>query len=60
MIPGWMVETYRPVLVDQAVEETGSDDYRQVSAHNLRRCSTNYLLIEEYVSPRIVIVLGEI
>jgi integrase len=41
-----------------AAEETGDDDYRKVSTHDLRRCWANHLLVEEGVSPRIVMALG--
>ncbi|WP_369680772.1 tyrosine-type recombinase/integrase [Halorubellus sp. JP-L1] len=42
----------------QAADETGDDDYRRVSTHDLRRCWANHLLVEENVSPRIVMALG--
>ncbi len=38
--------------------EVGDDDYRRVSTHDLRRCWANHLLVEEAVSPRIVMALG--
>lgn len=41
-----------------AADETGDDDYHRVSTHDLRRCWANYLLVEEHVSPRIVMALG--
>lgn len=41
-----------------AAEETGDDDYRRVSTHDLRRCWAHHLLVEENVSPRIVMALG--
>lgn len=41
-----------------AADETGDDDYRRVSSHDLRRCWANHLLVEENVSPRIVMALG--
>jgi integrase len=41
-----------------AAGETGDDDYRRVSTHDLRRCWANHLLVEENVSPRIVMALG--
>lgn len=43
---------------DSAAEATGDDDYRKVSTHDLRRCWANHLLVEENVSPRIVMALG--
>ena len=36
----------------------GDDDYRRVSSNDLRRCWAHHLLVEEGVSPRIVIALG--
>jgi integrase len=48
-------------VTDAAAEadaETGDDDYRKVSTHDLRRCWANHLLVEENVSPRIVMALG--
>ena len=41
-----------------AAEATGDDDYRRLSTHDLRRCWANHLLVEENVSPRIVMALG--
>jgi len=41
-----------------AVKETGDTDYRRISTHDLRRCRANHLLVEESVSPRIVMALG--
>lgn len=41
-----------------ASEETGDSDYERVSTHDLRRCWANHLLVEEHVSPRIVMALG--
>lgn len=43
---------------DDAVEATGDEDYRRVTSHDLRRCWANHLLVEEGISPRIVMVLG--
>jgi integrase len=43
---------------DRAADETGDDDYRRVSTHDLRRCWAHHLLVEERVSPRIVMALG--
>jgi integrase len=43
---------------ESAAEETGDTDYERVSTHDLRRCWANYLLVEENVSPRIVMALG--
>jgi len=41
-----------------AADELGDDDYRRISSHDLRRCWANHLLVEENVSPRIVMALG--
>lgn len=43
---------------ERAAERTGDDDYRRVSSHDLRRCWAHHLLVEEGVSPRIVMALG--
>lgn len=43
---------------ETAAEETGDSDYPRVSSHDLRRCWANHLLVEEGVSPRIVMALG--
>ncbi|MBX0324391.1 site-specific integrase [Halomicroarcula sp. F13] len=43
---------------DGAADELGDDDYRRISTHDLRRCWANHLLVEENVSPRIVMALG--
>lgn len=52
------VQTWVERAVDAAAEETGDPDYRRVSSHDLRRCWANHLLVEEGVSPRIVMALG--
>jgi integrase len=39
-------------------EETGDDDYQRVTSHDLRRCWANHLLVEQGISPRIVMALG--
>jgi len=43
---------------EQAAQDTGDSDYTRVSSHDLRRCWANHLLVEENVSPRIVMALG--
>lgn len=43
---------------EAATESTGDPDYRKASTHDLRRCWANHLLVEENVSPRIVMALG--
>lgn len=49
----WVEET-----AEAAADETGDSDYRRVSTHDLRRCWANHLLVEENISPRIVMALG--
>ena len=41
-----------------AAKATGDDDHWKGSTHDLRRCWANHLLVEENVSPRIVMALG--
>jgi integrase len=43
---------------ERAADETGDDDYRRVTSHDLRRCWANHLLVEQGISPRIVMALG--
>jgi integrase len=43
---------------DAAADETAIAEYRRVSTHDLRRCWAHHLLVEEGVSPRIVMALG--
>lgn len=43
---------------DRVAAETGDEDYRRVTSHDLRRCWANHLLVEEGISPRIVMALG--
>lgn len=43
---------------EHAAEQTGDEDYQRVSSHDLRRCWANHLLVEESISPRIVMALG--
>lgn len=43
---------------EAAATETGDTDYERVSSHDLRRCWAQHLLVEEGVSPRIVMALG--
>jgi hypothetical protein len=43
---------------DAAAAETGEEDNRRVSRHDLWRCWANHLLVEENASPRIVMALG--
>ncbi|WP_202979393.1 site-specific integrase [Natrinema versiforme] len=41
-----------------AAEETGDDDYRKLSSHDLRRQWAQHLLVEQRVNPRVVMSLG--
>jgi integrase len=50
----YWVETAAETVAD----ETGDNDYRRVTSHDLRRCWANHLLVEEGISPRIVMALG--
>lgn len=43
---------------ESAAKSTNDPDYRRVSSHDLRRCWAHHLLVEENVSPRIVMALG--
>jgi integrase len=52
-VQGWVDQA-----ADRAADEIGDDDYRRVSSHDLRRCWAHHLLVEEGVSPRIVMALG--
>jgi len=52
------VQNWVEDAASDAADETGDTDYERVSSHDLRRCWANYLLVEENVSPRIVMALG--
>jgi len=52
------VQSWVDRAADRAADSTGDSDYRRVSSHDLRRCWANHLLVEENVSPRIVMALG--
>lgn len=52
------VQNWIEQACERAAEEIDDDDYRRVSTHDLRRCWVHHLLVEEGVSPRIVILLG--
>jgi integrase len=43
---------------ETAAADTDDEDYYRVSSHDLRRCWANHLLVEEGISPRIVMALG--
>jgi len=42
----------------RAAEETGDDDYRHVSSHDLRRRFAQRLLVDESMNPRVVMQVG--
>lgn len=42
----------------RAAEETGDDNFRRVSSHDLRRCWGHHLLVREAVNPRVVMGIG--
>lgn len=52
------VQTWVEKAAERAAEETGDMDYERVSSHDLRRCWAQHLLVEEGISPRIVMALG--
>jgi len=43
---------------EAAAEETGDDDFRYVSSHNLRRRFAQRLLVDENMNPRVVMQVG--
>jgi integrase len=43
---------------ERAAEETGDDDYRHVSSHDLRRRFAQRLLVDEQMNPRVVMQVG--
>ena len=52
------VQSWVGRAADAAADARDDDDYRKVSSHDLRRCWAHHLLVEEGVSPRIVMSLG--
>ena len=52
------VQNWVKWAAEEAADETGNMDFRRVSTHDLRRAWANHLLVEEGVSPRIVMALG--
>lgn len=42
----------------RTADETGNDDYRYVSSHDLRRRFAQRLLVDEQVNPRVVMQVG--
>jgi len=42
----------------RAAEETGNDDYRHVSSHDLRRRFAQRLLVDQNMNPRVVMAVG--
>ena len=43
---------------ERAVEETGDDDFRYVSSHDLRRRFAQRLLVDRSMNPRVVMAVG--
>lgn len=43
---------------ERAADETGDDDFRHVSSHDLRRRFAQRLLVDEQVNPRVVMQVG--
>lgn len=43
---------------ERAAEETGDEDYRHVSSHDLRRRFAQRLLVDKRVNPRVVMQVG--
>ena len=43
---------------EQAAEQTGDEDFRHVSSHDLRRRFAQRLLVDEQVNPRVVMQIG--
>lgn len=52
------IQSWVKTAAEDAADATGDHDYERVSSHDLRRCWANHLLVEEGVSPRIVMALG--
>lgn len=52
------VQNWVTKAASRAADETADRDYERVSSHDLRRCWAHHLLVEEGVSPRIVMALG--
>lgn len=45
-------------VADRTADETGVDDYRHVSSHDLRRRFAQRLLVDERMNPRVVMAVG--
>lgn len=45
-------------VADATADETGDDDYRHVSSHDLRRRFAQRLLVDERMNPRVVMQVG--
>ena len=43
---------------EATADETGDDDYRHVSSHDLRRRFAQRLLVDEQMNPRVVMQVG--
>lgn len=45
-------------VANTAAKETGEEDYRHVSSHDLRRRFAQRLLVDEHLNPRVVMAVG--
>lgn len=52
------VQNYVTDAAAAAADDTGDRDYRRISSHDLRRCWAQQLLVEESISPRIMMAIG--
>ncbi|WP_436924914.1 tyrosine-type recombinase/integrase [Halosimplex amylolyticum] len=52
------VQNWVEWAAEEAAKEMEDPDFERVSSHDLRRAWANHLLVEENVSPRIVMALG--
>jgi len=48
----------RAETAERAADETGDDDFRYVSSHDLRRRFAQRLLVDKQVNPRVVMQVG--
>jgi len=45
-------------IAERTADETGAEDYRHVSSHDLRRRFAQRLLVDESMNPRVVMAVG--
>jgi integrase len=45
-------------VANATADETGEEDYRHVSSHDLRRRFAQRLLVDERMNPRVVMAVG--